>query len=378
MIKIENPFLVSGYRTPHYFCDRINETKLLCDHFKNGKNTTLFSIRRLGKTGLINHVFSALSKSKKIVCIYVDIYTTTNLKEFTNTLATAIYNVFPEKKGFGKKIVDAILGLRPVISYDGLTGMPEISLNFTQTRQYEKTIQQIFTFLDNQNIQTVLAIDEFQQILEYPEKNVESILRTYIQPLKNINFIFCGSNQKMMHEIFGNAKRPFFASCTNMHLGNISNENYTAFIKMHFSENKKNIESEAIEYILEFTHSHTYYTQYVCNRIYAEGLKKIMADDVKAICKNILLENENTYLQYRNLLTVQQWKLLTAIAKAEKTGKLHSKDFLKKYDLGTTSTVSRSIISLLEKEMVYLSNDSTQNYYSVYDKFLMRWLQYNK
>ena len=376
MLQIENPFLVSGYRTAHYFCDRAEETKLLCDHFKNGKNTTLFSIRRLGKTGLINHVFSTLSKNKKIACIYVDIYTTTNLKEFTNTLATAIYNRFPEKKGLGKKIADAILGLRPVISYDGLTGVPEVSLNFTQTKQYEKTIQQIFTFLDSQNIKTVLAIDEFQQILEYPEKNVESILRTYIQPLKNINFIFCGSNQKMMHEIFSNAKRPFFASCTNMHLGSISNEYYISFIEMHFKENKKLIDTEAIEYILEFTHNHTYYTQYVCNKIYAKGLKKITTDNVIDICKYILLENEHTYFQYRNLLTVQQWKLLTAIAKEEKAEKLHTKGFLKKHDLGTTSTVSRGIASLLEKEMVYLQSSDIQNYYSVYDKFLMRWLQY--
>lgn len=375
MIQIENPFLLTHYREAQYFCDREAETNMLCQHIKNGKNTTLFSIRRLGKTGLIYKVYDVLSKNKKIATLYVDIYTTTTLKEFTNTLATAIYNKFPEKRGIGKKIIDAIKALRPTISYDGFTGSPEITLDFAQPKQYEKTIEQLFQFLDAQNIKIVFAIDEFQQILEYPEKNVESILRTYIQPLKNIHFIFCGSNQKMMHEIFNNAKRPFFASCTNMHLNKISDEKYTNFILTHFKNNKKSITIDSIASILTYTQSHTYYTQYLCNKIFASGQKKIDNVVVNKTCIDILMENEYNYFQYKNLLTSQQWKLLTAIAKEEKADKLHTKEFLKKYDLGTSSSISRALVALIDKEMIYLVTEDVQKYYCVYDKFLMRWLQ---
>jgi uncharacterized protein len=375
MIQIENPFLLSHYSEAQYFCDRVAETNLLCQHIKNGKNTTLFSIRRLGKTGLLYKVFDVLRTDKRIATLYVDIYSTTTLKEFTNALATAIYNKFPPKKSIGKKIIEAIQALRPVISYDGLTGSPEVSLDFAQPKQYEKTIQQLFQFLDTQNIKIVFAIDEFQQILEYPEKNVESILRTYIQPLKNINFIFCGSNQKMMHEIFNNAKRPFFASCTNMHLDKIADETYSTFIQAHFKNNKRNIDRESVQTILTYTQSHTYYTQYLCNKIFASGQKKIDQVLVKKIGTDILLENEYNYFQYKNLITSQQWKLLTAIAKEEKADKLHTKEFLKKYDLGTSSSITRALAALVDKEMIYLVTDDIQKYYCVYDKFLMRWLQ---
>ena len=101
---------------------------------------------------------------------------------------------------------------------DEITGGPELSLDITQTKQFEKTIAQLLNFLDAQNVKVVIAIDEFQQILYYPEKNVEALLRTTIQRLKNINFIFCGSNQKMIHHIFNNSKRPFYASTKNIHL----------------------------------------------------------------------------------------------------------------------------------------------------------------
>src|SRR5690606_30394326 len=166
-----------------------------------------------------------------------------------------------------------------------------------------KTIQQVFQFLDKQNVKVIIAIDEFQQILEYPEKNTEAILRTYIQALKNVHFIFAGSNQKMMYEIFQNAKRPFYASCSNLTLGYISEKDYREFIQKIFREKKRKISVEAIDFILHWTCRHTYYTQLLCNRMYADGFKNIQLEDVQKTCKNILDETAGNYYQYRNLLT---------------------------------------------------------------------------
>jgi uncharacterized protein len=370
-----NPFLISGYKDEDSFCDRRGETLLLTKHIKNNINTTLFAIRRIGKTGLIQHLFFKLQKNKKVACIYVDIYATQDLKSFTNTLATAIYKRFPEKKGVSQSIIDFIKKLRPVISYDQLTGSPEISIELNQAKQYERTIQQIFQFLDAQKIHVVFAIDEFQQITTYPEKNTEALLRTYIQTLHNVSFIFCGSNQKIMHEMFNNAKRPFYASCTNMNLNFIITSEYTQFIVTQFKKHKRTITAEAVDYILTWTFRHTFYTQYVCNQLFASGIKKITLDDVFGICQKVLEVHEGTYYQYRNLLTKAQWDLLKAIAHEETISKLHSKDFLKKYQLGTTSTISRSIESLLEKELLHKELQQEQTTYSINDKFLMRWLQ---
>ena len=70
--------------------------------------------------------------------------------------------------------------------------MPEVLLEMGQPKEYEKTIQQLFVFLDKQPVKTIIAIDEFQQITAYPEKNTEALLRTYMQHLKNTRFIFDG------------------------------------------------------------------------------------------------------------------------------------------------------------------------------------------
>jgi uncharacterized protein len=370
-----NPFLTTGYSGPPYFCDRQKETVQLLSNIKNNINSTLFAIRRLGKTGLIRHVFEHFSNNKKTACLYIDIFATGSLKDFTNQLATAVYSRFPEKKGIGQKFFEIIRLLRPVISYDPLTGNPELSLDLAQPKQYEKTIQQIFTFLDSQPVKVIIAIDEFQQILTYPEKNTEALLRTYIQPLKNTRFIFCGSNQRMMNEIFNSAKRPFYASCSNLHLDFISMPEYSRFIETLFNRHKRKITTESIDFILGFTQRHTYYTQALCNQLFGAGIKNITAEYVHTACADILAQNENTFYQYRNLLTAAQWELLSAIAKEEKVKRPHSAEFIKKYRLGTSSLITRGIESLLAKEMIYYDTGIKEPYYAVYDKFLMRWLQ---
>ena len=83
-----------------------------------------------------------------------------------------------------KGAAEFIKQLRPVISYDELTGQPTVTLDYSQPKQFEYTLKGILSFLDSQNKLIVIAIDEFQQVTQYPEKNIEAILRTQIQQLK--------------------------------------------------------------------------------------------------------------------------------------------------------------------------------------------------
>lgn len=375
MKKELNPFISTGYREPTYFCDRKEESRQLTQLMLNGVNVTLFAIRRLGKTGLIHHVFYPYQTSRKIICIYVDILATKNLEEFTNQLATAVYNRFPAQKTIGKKIMELFQRFRPIISFDELTGNASLSLTMQTKAQKENTIGQIFDFLDQQNVKVVFAIDEFQQILEYPEKNTESLLRTYIQLLKNISFIFCGSNQKMMHEIFNSAKRPFFASCTNLNLGFIDENEYKTFIQKKFNQNNRTITEECLDFVCKFTQLHTFYTQYFCFTLFSKNKKDNTLEDARETALGILQLNENSYFQYKNLLTTSQWNILCAIAKEEKVYQPQSKKFVLSYQLGTPGLVKKGIEALLKKEIIFYNTGVETPYYEVYDKYLMRWIQ---
>lgn len=344
---------------------------------QSGMNVTLFAIRRLGKTGLIHHVFYPYSNHKKAACIYIDILATKNIADLTNHLATAVYNRFPPQKAIGKKIMELFQRFRPVISFDELSGTPSLSLTIETKAQKENTIGQILSFLDKQNIKIVIAIDEFQQILEYPEKNTEALLRTYMQQLKNTSFIFCGSNQKMMHEIFNSAKRPFFASCTNIKLDYIAEFDYKKFIIQKFKEHKRTMNNECLDFICNWTKLHTFYTQYFCATLFNKTLKTYTVKEAHETALAILKLNEGTFFQYRNLVTAAQWNLLKAIANEEQVFQPQAKTFIHKHQLGTPALVKRGIDALLIKELIFYNAAVETPYYEVYDKFLMRWLQYN-
>ena len=59
MLIIRNPFIINGYISPTYFCDRKAESEMLIRQITNGNNTALISTRRMGKTGLIRHCFQS-------------------------------------------------------------------------------------------------------------------------------------------------------------------------------------------------------------------------------------------------------------------------------------------------------------------------------
>ena len=137
------PFPTTGYYGPEYFCDRENETETLIGNVNGGLSTTLVAIRRIGKTGLIKHLQNKLSGT--LICIYADILPTENSVDFLNSLATAILNAVPEKSGLGAKVWNFIKSLRPVISFDALSGTPNVSFNI-QDKESEHQIGTLFSF----------------------------------------------------------------------------------------------------------------------------------------------------------------------------------------------------------------------------------------
>ena len=375
MEKKNNPFLLKGYVSKEFFCDRQKEVKQLFDNMHNGIDTTLISARRMGKTGLIFRFFDHLQEHGDVKSIYVDIFSSRNLSEFIKLLTEAILLAFPEKTPIGKKFFDFIKGFRPLIGYDPLTGQPQIQIHYQSAQEKEYTLQGLFSFLENQGELIVIAIDEFQQISDYPEKNIEALLRTYTQNLTNIRFIFCGSRKAMMINLFSNVKRPFYSSTQYLSLEEIDKEVYSSFIQNKFAESGIGINDEALKMVLSWSRMHTFYTQNLCNMLYYMADSQITIDTVKLACVELLKRNEPVFYQYRQLLTTAQWNFLIAIAKEGEIKQLTAQKFIAQYEIGTPANARRISRSLLEKELLLELTNKKETNYRVYDVFLSRWLE---
>ncbi len=217
-----NPFLISGYISPDYFCDREKETETVTEAVLNNRHITIFSPRRIGKTGLISQVFYKGSKEKLFTPVYSDIMATTSLREFVETLGKAVFNAMSRNESALKRILKKLASLRPKLTIDEFSGAPAVTFSFADGQETINSMEIIFNYFSSQKTKFVVALDEFQQIMEYPEKNMEPLLRSFIQQSHNVTFIFSGSRKHILTGIFSDPSRPFYNSTQILEIGKIS------------------------------------------------------------------------------------------------------------------------------------------------------------
>ena len=365
-----NAFLLQGYHSKSYFCDREVELAQLKSHQENERNVVLFSWRRLGKSALIQRFIIEEERNEKVEAVYVDLMATTSIKEAIELIIKAVYNKFGKTKSGVSAAFQRLMGsLGLGLQFDSFTGLPSFSLSLSQPSSSKNSLTSIGEFLNSRKRRIVIAIDEFQQICNY-EENAEAIFRSFMQQFPMIRFIFSGSHRQMMTAMFSESKRPFYKSCSLISLEPIQLEKYSPFIQQHFKKIDKKISAELIQAIYEWARGQTYAVQLVCNRFFGSNLSLTMTS-FEQIKHEIIQEEAPVFGNYFNLLTKVQWKVISAIAKEQKVRKPQSQEFLQKYNLGAASSVSVALNMLLDKELVVQENGE----YFVHDLIFSRWLE---
>jgi len=372
--RLTNPFVTTGYMGPEYFCNRQNETSRLLKAISSGRNVTLISQRRTGKTGLLRHIEYLLARKEKTgTVIYIDLMPTMSGTEMLNALSSALLRLKKDEKNFFEKVLAILSNLRPKISYDSLTGQPSIELKAESTTDIQFGLDHLLHFTSEIKKDLVIMIDEFQQICNYPEKNIEQMLRTVIQSHPGTPFIFSGSSKHMLEPMFMAPNRPFYQSSELMYLSKIDELDYRSFISGLFKSENRKIDEETLSDILNWTRLHTFYVQYVCSLLFETGQVVIDKKLTNKVFHQILSSSEPMFTNYRNLLPGHQYKLLKAIAVEGGILQPTSAKFIKDHDLTTASSVTTSLKALAEKEMI-IQDD---NQWLVYDVFFSRWLEYH-
>lgn len=370
--KLANPFVYQGYESPAYFCDRKVETATLLSHLKNGRNVTLISPRRIGKTGLIKNTFFHLQEEEKdAVCLYLDIFATKNLHDFVEQLGVMVINdIVRKNNSFIEKTIAFFSALRPVLSMDPLTGEPSVSITIEPTQE-EMTMRSIFNYLNESGREIYIAIDEFQQIAEYPEKGTEALLRSYIQFAQHVHFIFSGSKFHLMAEIFGSPKHPFYQSTEMLGLKPLKQNVYYEFCSHFFNEKGGKLSENIFEQIYNQFEGHTWYVQCIMNRLYETEMTVDTIEQVNAALLSILQGREPQFESLVQFFTENQFILLKAIAKEGIVAQPTSGKFIKEHNLSGASSAKAALKVLEEKELVY----RTDKGYVIYDRFMDLWLK---
>uniref|UniRef100_UPI003FF129E2 AAA family ATPase n=1 Tax=Bacteroides eggerthii TaxID=28111 RepID=UPI003FF129E2 len=370
-MKPNNPFLIAGYHSPEFFCDRKAESSTILEALYNGRNITLIAPRRMGKTGLIHHVFYQLKEQKSdVVTLYMDIYSTQSLGDFVRLFANTVLGQLdsvPQKAL--NRIGQFIRSCRPVFTFDEITGTPKVTVDVSTTEE-ESTLKEIFDYLGSSEKRCYIAIDEFQQIAEYPEKGVEALLRSYIQFLPNVNFIFAGSKQHVMQEMFTSSKRPFYQSTQLLTIGTVNRDEYADFAMAHFAKNNLQLPREVFDAIYDKFDGHTWYIQNLLNRLYGYNRDVEMASITYAM-EQIVAEQSYSYADLLKAYPAGHVRLLKAIAQEGCVKEVLAGNFISKHKLRAASSVSSALKKLVANELVYQTTDG----YIIYDRFMGEWLR---
>ncbi|MGC9331425.1 MAG: ATP-binding protein [Bacteroidales bacterium] len=169
-MNVKNPFPVSDYISPAYFCDREEETKKLVSAIEGGRNVAMLSIRRMGKTTLIKHLMDKISDWKGYKFLYFDILPSSNMSDFVRIFSNVIIRDASKKKNFIRQISGFLASLHAKLVFDQVSGVPSVEFDFKNEKESTLSLGKIFDYLANQKETYVIAIDEFQQIVNYPEK----------------------------------------------------------------------------------------------------------------------------------------------------------------------------------------------------------------
>lgn len=351
---MENPFMYGKPVEGEFYFDLPHLKKEMQNFIDAKINVLVMGPRRTGKTSFLK-AFLKEQRNKKKVVLDIDAFNVLSHKDFLNQLINAI----KKEKKHGQKFFDwlrEIKTLTPVFKWDvnPHSGEVEYAINFNKLEDGD-TKQVILTTLSGlKELQgdkdLVISIDEFQRIGELDDIGwLEATLRSLMQELPEITFIFTGSRRSILEDMFNNSKRPFYKSCKQINFPVFGHE-FSNWIIERFKKASINATVESIDYLRQQVADTPNYVQEVCFHLVSHDRKNITFSEMDEMLDIISAQCSYSYEALLNTLTPAQIKFLRLFIGEGKVD--YSREVLQKYEIKTGSNLQAASKALVEKQII--------------------------
>ncbi|MEI8049709.1 MAG: ATP-binding protein [Bacteroidota bacterium] len=358
----KNPFKFGSIVDEPYFTNRTSEIARVNSILNSSNHLIIISPRRFGKSSLIFKVISGLNRP----VIALDLQLITSVEDFAAQLLKRVYRVYPFEKirQFVKhfRIIPAI-SLNPVTNEVDIAFQP----NSSQIPILEDVLNLIEKLSDEKK-KAIVVFDEFQEVQQIGA-NLSRQLRSIMQHHKNINYVFLGSQESLIRNIFEKKNSSFYHFGMLLPLGKIPWHDFSTYLINGLPE-IGTINKEIAESILNFTDCHPYYTQQLAFMVW-----EIMhqqdppPDSVEQAILSLISIHDMDYERIWNAFNKTDKKLLIGLSLSDLTPL--SEAFYRKYDIGSPSTAYSSLKRLMLNGYI----TKTENKYGIDDPFFCRWLR---
>ena len=283
------------------FIDRKKHLPIFKAYLENNQHVMIKAPRRFGKTSLIKQVFE---HEKSFHYIYVDLRRATNLTSLANQILEKAYS-FAGVENFMEQFKKSITGLLKTIQSIKIDDIGEITLKhlengITDEREYFlHSLDVVEKISSKKELNIKFVLDEFQDILRISDDFILEQMRSVIQHHEAVTYVFLGSIESIMTNIFSSKASPFFLFARIMSLDGLDIDELYDYTKEVFD--KQNIKyDDSLLKMLQFLQGHPDYSAQVLQALYYKGiveeLKMIDYDICLEVLTQVILENR-AYLE---------------------------------------------------------------------------------
>ena len=277
---MSNPFKFGTVVDGAFFTDRIAELQYVKQILQSENHLVLISPRRFGKSSLINKALEQIERRH----IVINIQSVTSVQHFAHKLMNALFRVYPMER---LKHLMTHFRIVPTISTNPMTDTVDVSFSpiVNNTEIILEDAMNLLEKVSTEEHRLIVVLDEFQEVVTLA-KGFDRQLRSIMQMQKNINYVFLGSQESMMENIFEKKKSPFYHFGQMMRLNKIPREDFRQYIAERLDE-------MLADSILDFTNCHPYYTQQIAYQVWDLVHYEQEKDDIveKAIDRIVMLHD---------------------------------------------------------------------------------------
>ncbi len=353
---MENPFKFGSLVDEPYFTDRKKELDYIVQFLKSENHLVLISPRRFGKSSLVK---KAVEKTRRPY-LWLNMQSVLSKEDLAAKLLKALLKQYKFEK---IKYLIRHFRVIPSININPMTDEMSVSFqpNADNGMVLIEDVMAMLQKLSTPDNKMIVVFDEFQSILEV-DKNIDKQLRAIMQEQAGINYIFLGSQESMMTDIFERVKSPFYHFGMLMRLDKIPYNDFKTYLTERFSPVSDDAGQIADE-ILSFTGCHPYYTQemaFAVWNILSQGKHK---DAIRLSINDIIATHD---LDYERL-----WLNFNKTDKYAITTICNGKNPVQDRSV-PTSTMTSAIVRLAKKGYIIRSDK-----YEMEDPFFQTWILRN-
>jgi uncharacterized protein len=237
-----NPFVYSEPLQPESLIDRDAETEALWATARSGNNSRVVAPRRFGKTTLLRRVLAEAAEGW--YGVYVDFFGVLTLADVAERIERAYADAF-ERGGLAGWFAGVRRTLSGTVRAGG--GPVPASVELHTSPAAETPLLERLALPrrlhERTGARVLVVFDEFQDVLAASSRS-DAVIRSEIQHHAGAaSYVFAGSHEGMMRELFGDRRRAFFGQARAVDLPPLPPEAVAEYVTARFASTGRAIGS---------------------------------------------------------------------------------------------------------------------------------------